>query len=339
MKAAASRGAHGHPPALQRRTLLAGALASGAALAAPSVFAQAVYPNRPIRALQGFAVGGNADAIARLVGAEMSKVLGQPIVVESLAGAGGTKAAGEVARAAPDGYTLLLATGGHSVAGALQSKLPYDTVASFQAVSTITFFPFLIVVRADSPWRSLADLLPAARHAAEGVAWGSAGVGTTHHLAGELLAKSAGLKLLHVPYRGDAMATTALLGGEVPFIIAPATAVEAHVRAGKLRALAVTGAQRWLGMPEVPTVAQQGVAGYDVRSWAGWLLPAGAPKSVVQRLNEATRLALLSPDVRGRLRQMGGEAQAGTPDDMHTLVAQELRKWTQLARDAGIPKL
>jgi tripartite-type tricarboxylate transporter receptor subunit TctC len=322
----------------RRRGFCAGGLALGAALAAPAAFAQA-YPSRPIRALQGFAVGGNADAIARLVGAEIGKALGQTLVVEALAGAGGTKAAAETARATPDGYTLLLATGGHSVAGALYAKLPYDTLASFQPVSTITFFPFLIVVRADSPWRTLPELMAAARGTAEAVAWGSAGVGSTHHLAGELLAKTAGLKLLHVPYRGDAMSTTALLGGEVPFTIAPATAVEPHIRAGKLRALAVTGVQRWLGMPEVPTVAQQGVAGYDVSSWAGWLLPAGTPKAVVLRLNEATRAALLSPDVRSRLRQMGGEAQAGTPEDMQKLVAQELQKWTQLARDAGIPKL
>jgi tripartite-type tricarboxylate transporter receptor subunit TctC len=314
------------------------AAALGLMLAVPAALAQ-TYPSRPIRALQGFAVGGNADAIARVVGTEMAKALGQPLVVEALAGAGGTKASAETARAAPDGYTLLLATGGHAVAGALQSKLPYDTVASFQPVSTITFFPFLVVVRADSPWRSLSDLLAAGRSAADGLAWGSAGMGTTHHLAGELLAKMAGLKLLHVPYRGDAMSTTAVLGGEVPFIIAPATAVEQHVRAGKLRALAVTGAQRWLGMPEVPTVAQQGVPGYDVRSWAGWMLPAGAPQAVVQRLNDETRRALLSPEVRERLRQMGGEAQASSPQEMAALVASELRRWTEVARDAGIPKL
>jgi len=324
-------------PDARRRALVAALAAAGLA-PAPCAFAQS-YPSRPIRAVQGFAVGGNADAIARVVGAEMSKTLGQTIVVESAVGAGGTKAAAEVARAAPDGYTLLLATGGHSVASALHAKLPYDTLAGFQPVSTITFFPFLIVVRADSPWRTLADLLAAAKNASEALAWGSAGVGTTHHLAGELLAKMAGLTLLHVPYRGDAVSTTAVLGGEVPFIIAPATAVEAHVRAGKLRALAVTGAHRWLGMPEVPTVAQQGVPGYDVSSWAGWLLPAGAPKAVVQRLNDATHRALLSPEVRSRLRQMGGEAQASTPEEMHKLVTQELKKWTQLARDAGIAKL
>jgi tripartite-type tricarboxylate transporter receptor subunit TctC len=322
----------------QRRALLAGLTCAGLVLAATPAFAQA-WPSKPIRVVQGFAPGGSADTIARVVGAEMSKTLGQPFVVEAISGAGGTRAAADVARAAADGHTLLLATGGHSVAGALHDKLPYDTLGAFQPVSTITYFPFLVVVRADSPWRTLADLLTAGKSAPEGVAWGSAGIGTTHHLAGELLTKMAGLKLLHVPYRGDAASTTALLGGEVPFIISTGTAAEPHVRAGKLRVLAVTGAQRWLGMPEVPTVAQQGVPGYDVRSWAGWLLPAGAPKAVVQRLNEATQRALLVPEVRDRLRQMGGEAQASTPQEMQTMIANELHKWTQVARDAGISKL
>jgi tripartite-type tricarboxylate transporter receptor subunit TctC len=302
-----------------RRVLLACVATAGLALAAPAAFAQA-WPGKPMRALQGFAPGGNADTIARVVGAEMSKTLRQPLVVEAISGAGGTRAAAEVARAAADGHTLLLATGGHSVAGASHHKLPYDTLGAFRAVSTITFFPFLVVVRADSPWRSLADLLAAGRGAAEGLAWGSAGIGTTHHLAGELLAKMAGLKLLHVPCRGDAAGTTALLGGEVPFIVSTGTAAEPHVRAGKLRVLAVTGAQRCLGMPEAPTVAQQGVPGFDVRSWAGWLVPAGAPDAVVQRLNEATRHALQAPEVRARLRQMGGDAEASTPQEMHAMI-------------------
>jgi tripartite-type tricarboxylate transporter receptor subunit TctC len=322
----------------RRRGLLIGMAAASLALAAPGALPQA-WQSKPIRVVQGFAPGGNADTIAHVVSAEMSKALGQPFVVEAVSGAGGTRAASDVARAAPDGHTLLLATGGHSVAGAMHAKLPYDTLAGFQPVSTITFFPFLVVVRADSPWRSLADLLAAGRGAAGGLAWGSAGIGTTHHLAGELLAKMAGLNLLHVPYRGDAAATTALLGGEVPFIVSTGTAVEPHVPAGKLRVLAVTGSQRWLGMPEVATVAQQGVPRYDVRSWAGWLLPAGAPKSVVQRLNEATRRALLEPRVREQLRHMGGETQASTPQEMQTMIAGELQKWRQVARDAGIAKL
>jgi tripartite-type tricarboxylate transporter receptor subunit TctC len=295
------------------------------------------YPERPIRAVQGFAVGGNADTIARLVGTEMAKYLSQPVVAEAVTGAGGTLGSAAVARAAPDGYTVLLATGGHAVAGALYEKLPYDTVKSYEMVSTVTFFPFLIVVPADSKLRNFQDLLAAARQG-DGLAYGTAGVGTTHHLAGELLGKMGKLKLLHVPFRGDAASTTALLGNQVPFIIAPATAVEANIRAGKLRALAVTGTSRWLGMPEVPTVAEEGVAGYDVRSWAGWMVPAKTPAAIVQRLNEATRQALLSPQVRAQLRQMGGEAQASSPKEMTEMVEHELKKWTQVVKDAGIPK-
>jgi tripartite-type tricarboxylate transporter receptor subunit TctC len=297
------------------------------------------YPTKPIRAVLGFAAGGNADTIARAVGAEMSRTLGQPVVVEGITGAGGTIASSVVARASADGYTMLLATGGHAVAAALYNKLPYDSVKDYAMVSTITYFPFLIVVPAESNLHSFADLLAAARSSGTPLAYGSAGVGTTHHLAGELLAKMAGVKLLHVPYRGDAASTTALFGGEVPFTIAPGTAVEAHFRAGKLRALAVTGPQRWSGLPDVPTLAEQGVPGYDVRSWAGWMVPKGVPQAIVNRLNAATRLALTSPDVQARLRQMGGDAQASSPAEMTQLVESEVRKWSQVVTDAGIPKL
>lgn len=313
---------------------------AGGMLAAAAPFARAQsWPERPIKAVQGFAAGGNADTIARLVGAEMAKGLGQTIVVDAITGAGGTLASSAVARAAPDGYSLLLATGGHVVAGALYEKLPYHTLNSFQPVSTITFFPFLWVVPADSRHKSLRDVLTAARAAPGTVAYGSAGIGSTHHLAGELLAKMADVKLLHVPFRGDAASLTALLGGEIPLVIAPPTAVLAQIKAGKMRAIGVTGAQRWAAMPDVPTVAEQGVAGYDVRSWAGWLLPAGAPAPVVERLNAETRKALQVPSVRTRLEEMGGEARASTPQEMQAMMAAELQKWTQVVADARIPRL
>jgi tripartite-type tricarboxylate transporter receptor subunit TctC len=321
---------------LRSNPLFAGLLFAIATLCTPPATAQK-YPEHAIRAVQGFAPGGNADSIARLLGGEMSRALGQPIVVEAVTGAGGTLASAAVARAAADGYTMLLATGGHVVSGALYEKLPYDPVTSYQMVSTITYFPFLVVVAADSKLRNFQDLLAAARQS-EGLAYGSAGVGSTHHLAGELLARTGKLKLLHVPYRGDAASTAALLGNQVPFIIAPATAVEANIRGGKLRALAVTGNSRWLGMPEVPTVAEQGVAGYDVRSWAGWMVPARTPAAIVQRLNEATRQALLSPQVRAQLRQMGGEAQASSPREMQAMAEEELKKWKQVVQEAAIPK-
>lgn len=323
---------------MQRRSFLLHSAAGAAVLAAPSLRA-AGWPERPIKVLQGFAPGGNADTIARVVGAEMAPGLGQPLVVEAVTGAGGTLASAAVARAAPDGYTMLLATGGHAVAGALYEKLPYQTVASFQMVSTITFFPFLIVAPADGKWRGLAELLEAARAKPESVAYGSAGVGSTHHLAGELLSKMSGARLLHVPYKGDAASVTSLLAGDLPMVIAPPTAVVGHLKSGKLRALAVTGPQRWGGMPDVPTVAEQGVAGFDVRSWAGWMLPAGVPAPVVERLHAETQKALQAAAVRQRLEEMGGEARGSTPQEMRAMVAADLQKWTQVVADAKITRL
>ncbi|VTU31066.1 Argininosuccinate lyase [Variovorax sp. PBL-H6] len=308
------------------------------ACAAPFMASAQDFPDKPIKIYQGFAAGGNADTIARVVGAEMTKGLGQPIVVEAQTGAGGTIASGTVARARPDGYTLLLATGGHAVAGALYNKLNYQTVSDFQMVSTVTFFPFLLVVRADSPYKSLSELLSAARSDSRGVSYGTAGIGSTHHLAVELLVRSAKVEMLHVPYRGDAGSVTALLGGEVPMIIAPPTAVMANIKGGKLRALATTGAERWSAMPELPTVAEQGVPGYDVRSWAGLMAPAGTPRPVVERLRAETLKALQVPAVRARLEDMGGEARGSTPEEMTTMVAAEFKRWTALVNDAHIPR-
>jgi len=321
---------------MNRRQLLALCGAWTAAAAAPAL-AQG-YPERPIKIYQGFAPGGNADSIARAIGVEMGKGLGQPILVEAQTGAGGTIASTTVARARPDGYTLLLATGGHAVAGALYNSLPYKTVADFEMVSTVTYFPFLIVVNADSKYKDFREIIADAKAAPGTVAFGSAGVGSTHHLAGELLAKMAHAELLHVPYRGDAASMTAVLSGDVPFIIAPPTAVMSNIQAGKLRALATTGPQRWPGLPAVPTVAEQGVAGYDVRSWAGLLAPAGTPRPIIDRLHDEVQKALLVPGVRQRLEIMGGEARGSTPEEMKAMVARELEKWTQVVADAKIPK-
>lgn len=320
---------------MDRRTFLA----AGAALALPALPVRADgFPERPLRLLQGFAAGGNADTIARVVGAELGRRLGQPLVVETQAGAGGTIAATTVSRARPDGYTLLLATGGHAVAGALYKHLPYRSVDSFAMISTLTRFPFLVVTRADSGYRGLPDLLAAARAAPGALAFGSAGTGSTHHLAGELLASMAGVSLLHVPYRGDAASLTALLSRDVPFIIAPPTAVIANIKAGKARALAVTGAQRWSGLPDVPTVAEQGVAGYDVHSWSGLLAPAGTPAAVIERLHDAAAAALQVDGVRARLAETGGEASACTPEEMKAMLTADLRKWTQVVAAAKIPQ-
>lgn len=296
------------------------------------------YPDRPITILQGFAAGGNADTIARTVGNEIAKTLGQPIVVEAKAGAGGTIAAGTVARARPDGHTLLLATGGHTAAGALYKSLPYKTVDDFAMVSTITFFPFLLVTLADAKPATLTELLAKAKAEPGKVAYGTAGIGSTHHLAVELLSSMSKAPLLHVPYRGDSASLTALLSGDIPFIIAPPTAVMPNIKAGKLRAIATTGAQRWSGLPSVPTVAEQGVPGYDVSSWAGLMAPTGTPRPIIDRLNAEVQKALQLPAVRGRLEEMGGEPRGSTPEEMRAMVAAQTQKWTQVVADAKIPQ-
>lgn len=319
-----------------RRQLLA--TLTAATLALPLMAMAQDYPDRPIKILQGFAPGGNADNIARTVGLEMSKGLGQSILVESQAGAGGTIGSNTVAKSKPDGYTLLLATGGHAVAGAMYNSLPYRTVEDFEMVSTITYFPFLVVVPADSQYASLTALLAAAKANPTEVSYGTAGIGSTHHLAGELLASMSKTQLLHVPYRGDSASLASLLGGNVPMIIAPPTAVLANIKAGKLRAIATTGPQRWQGLPDVPTVAEQGVAGYDVQSWAGLMAPAGTPKPIIDRLNAELQKALVVPAVKTRLEEMGGDVRGSTSDEMRMMVAEQTQKWIQVVSDAKIPK-
>lgn len=319
-----------------RRQLLA--TLTAATLALPLMAMAQDYPDRPIKILQGFAPGGNADNIARTVGLEMSKGLGQSILVESQAGAGGTIGSNTVAKSKPDGYTLLLATGGHAVAGAMYNSLPYRTVEDFEMVSTITYFPFLVVVPADSKYASLTALLAAAKANPTEVSYGTAGIGSTHHLAGELLASMSKTQLLHVPYRGDSASLASLLGGNVPMIIAPPTAVLANIKAGKLRAIATTGPQRWQGLPDVPTVAEQGVAGYDVQSWAGLMAPAGTPKPIIDRLNAELQKALVVPAVKTRLEEMGGDVRGSTSDEMRKMVAEQTQKWIQVVSDAKIPK-
>ena len=307
-------------------------------LAAAGSAAAQEFPVRPLKIVQGFAAGGNADTAARILANEMSKSLGQPIVVETRPGAASTIAADAVAKAAPDGYTMLLVTGGHPVAGALYKSLPYDTVASFEMISTATFFPFLVIVRGDSPAQNLRALLDMARAKPDTVTYGSAGIGATQHLTGELLGKMAQVKLVHVPYKGDTAAIAALLADEIRFIIAPATAALGQLRSARLRALAATGPVRWDGLPEVPTVAESGVADFDVRSWMGLATTHGTPRALVERLNAAMLRALQVAEVRAKFAEMGGEVRGSTPDEMRARVERELQNWTRVIREAGIER-
>jgi tripartite-type tricarboxylate transporter receptor subunit TctC len=312
------------------------ALLAGAVLA-PGAWAQD-YPSRPIKIIQGFAPGGNADSIARLLGAEMSKGLGQPVIVEARPGAGGNIAAEAVAHAQPDGYTLLLATGGHAVSGALYQTLGYKPVESFEWISTATVFPFVLSVRSDALSQTLADLITTAHTRPDTVSYGSAGVGSTQHLIGALLASQSATRMLHVPYKGDAAALAGLIAGDVDFVVAPGTATLPHVRGGRLNAIAVTSATRWSGLPEVPTVRDAGLPGFDVGSWAGLATTAGTPAAIVERLNAEMRKALQAPEVRARLESFGGEVHASTPAEMRNRVAAEVQRWAKVIAEARIPR-
>jgi tripartite-type tricarboxylate transporter receptor subunit TctC len=220
----------------------------------------------------------------------------------------------------------------------LYNNLAYRTVQDFDMVSTITYFPFVVVVPADSKTTDLRGVISAAKANPESVTYGTAGIGSTHHLAGELLVSMAASPLLHVPYKGDAASVTALLSNEISMIIAPPTAVIAHIKSGKFRAIATTGAKRWAGLPDVPTVAEQGVTGYDVSSWAGLMAPAGTPRAIVDRLNTELLKAIQVPAVKTRLEEMGGEVRGSTPEEMKTLVSTQTDKWIQVVNQAKIPK-
>jgi tripartite-type tricarboxylate transporter receptor subunit TctC len=297
------------------------------------------YPNRIIKIVVGFPPGGGVDTVARVIGQEMAKGLGQAVIIENKPGASGTIGAAAVARAEPDGYTLMMAPGGHALYGATFNALPFDTVESFTWISNVMTLPFIIVVPPASKYRTLAELIDAAKAAPETVSFGSAGPGSTHHLVSELLGRSTGVKFLHVPYRGDASAVTAALGGEVQFTFATPTLVVGNVEAGKLRALATTANARFAGLPQVPTLEQAlDIAAFDVGTWFGLAGPAGMSRSIVARLNAQVREALADPQVRARLQDIGGEIQATTPEEMHDRVARELRVWTRTVEEAGIPK-
>ena len=308
-------------------------------LLAPAPAAAQDYPTRPIKIFVGFAPGGGVDTVARLVGQEMSKALGQPILVENRPGAAGTIGATATARSAPDGYTLVMFPGGHPLYGATYKSLPFDAVNSFEWISTIVTLQFILLVPAESKFQSLPELIAAAKAAPETVTFASAGAGSTHHLTIELIANRSGVKFLHVPYQGDAAAITALLGDQVQFSLATPTQAISNVQAGKMRALAVTGNTRMPALPDVPTVQEAtGLADFDVRTWFGLAAPVGIPRAIVDRLNAEVRKAVAVPEVRARLEQIGGEVRPSTPEEFRDRIARELAMWIKIVDEAKLPR-
>jgi len=298
--------------------------------------AQQAYPNRIIHLMQGFPPGGNVDIIARIVGHEMEKSLGQSIVVEAKPGLAGALAAEAVARSDADGYTLLMLPSAHPAYAALSKNVKFKVVDDFTWISVASFYPFMIAVKADSRFQSLKQIIDEARAKPGELKYGSAGVGSILHTTVELIGNQTKTKFLHVPYRGEAPALTGLLQGEIDFIAATTGPVSPRVKSGEFRALAVTGKSRWRDFPDVPTVAESAIPGFEVISWTGLAGPPNLPKPIVDRLNAELRKALAVPDVKQKLEAMGGDPRATTPDEMKTLVQRQYDTWKKLAVEANL---
>jgi tripartite-type tricarboxylate transporter receptor subunit TctC len=294
------------------------------------------YPNRVIKFIQGFPPGGNVDIIARILAHEMEKGLGQSIVVEAKPGLAGALAAEAVARSDPDGYTLVVLPSAHPAYGALSKNVKYKVVDDFTWISVASFYPFMICVKADSRFQSLKQLIDEGREKPGLLKYGSAGVGSILHTTVELMGNATRAKFLHVPYRGEAPALTGMLTGDIDFIAATTGPISSRVRSGEFRALAVTGKTRWRDFPEVPTVDEAAIPGFEVISWTGMAGPANLPRPILDRLNAEMRRVLAVPEVKSRLETMGGDPRATSPEEMKALVARQYETWGKLGREAGL---
>src|SRR5688500_9439181 len=301
-----------------------------------SILAQG-YPDRPVRIVVGFPPGGSSDTVARVVAQHLSPLLGQPVVVENKPGAGSVIGSDAVAKAPPDGYTLLLATAGHSTAAAMMEKLPFDPVKDFAWISTITTYPFAIATASDSPIKSLQDLVKKAKASPGKITYSSAGVGTSHHLLGEWLSSQAGIEMNHIPFKGGTSPLTEVLAGRVDVMIETMTLVLPHIKSGKLRGLAVTSPEPKDYLPDVPP-ASNSVPGLVFQSWLGIAAPAGTAPAVIDSLNEHLRKTLAQPDVQKRLAALGGGAAPVSPDEMRRQVAAEIERWKKLVDSLGIQR-
>ncbi|MDT6961130.1 tripartite tricarboxylate transporter substrate binding protein [Cupriavidus sp. SZY C1] len=323
---------------LQRPAGLPAALALTAALlCAAAAPAHAAYPDHPIRWVVPFPAGGAMDNIARTLGEEMSKTLGQSIVVENRPGAGGNIGAELVARAPADGYTLIIVANGMAVNPALYGKLNYDPVKDFAPVSLLAVVPNVLVTnKARNPQKTVAEVIASAKNKPGKYTYASAGNGTSIHLAGELFTSMAKVDMLHIPYKGSGPAMTDLLGGQVDYMFDSITSAKPHIDSGKLTAIAVTTSKRSSALPNVPTVAEAGVPGYDLSPWFAAFVPARTPPAVVETLNKAMLDALKKPAVLQRLAGIGAEPIGSSPAQLKDHLARETVKWGALIRERGI---
>jgi tripartite-type tricarboxylate transporter receptor subunit TctC len=308
-----------------------------AAVLVAGIAAAQTYPNRPIRFIVPFPPGGGNDTMARTVGNKLSAALGQQFVIDNRAGAGGVIGAETAAHAPGDGYTLFLGgVASHGIVPNLHPKLGYDPVKDFSPVSLIAAAPLILVVHPAVPARSVKELVQLAKAKPGQLNFASNGTGGSSHLAAELFKMMTGTDMVHVPYKGLSPALTDLLSGQIQLMFSSTVAILPQVRAGRLRGLAITSVKRSAAMPEVPTVAEAGVAGYETASWYGVLAPAGTPRAIIEQLNREIARVVQMPDVRERLMSEGAEPAGGSPQEFAAHIKRELARWSQVIKQAKI---
>jgi len=320
---------------MQRRHLIQSLL--GSSLLAATGARADTWPSKPIRYVVPFAAGGTTDVLARLITPKLAATLGQTFVVDNKAGAGGVLGADVVAKSPADGYTLLGSTiSTQAINPALNPKIPYNAAKDFAPVTMIGATSNVVVVPANSPFKTIGELLTFARKNPGKLSFSSAGTGTSQHMGGELLKQMAGTFILHIPYRGSGPAVQDVIAGQVNFGIDTLVSTSAHIKSGSLRALAVTAGKRVKGFETIPTLAESGVPGYDVVSWQAVHAPAGTPREIVQRLQAEIAKILAQPDIRARLEAMGLEPSGMTPDELGAFETSERAKWAKVVKAGAI---
>jgi tripartite-type tricarboxylate transporter receptor subunit TctC len=321
---------------IHRRPLLA-ALAAAATLATLPAAAQDAWPSKPVKIVVPFAAGGTSDILARLIAERLQGPLKQTVIVENRAGAGGVLGADAVAKSPADGHTILLGTiASHAINPAMRAKMPYDAIKDFSPVILLGTIPNVLLVGQQQPYKTVKDVIAAAKAKPDAISFASAGQGSSQHMSGELFKLLAGADLAHVPYKGSAPAIQDVIGHQIPSSFETVTVALPHIQGGKVRALAVTTATRSPLLPDVPTMQEAGVAGFEVASWQAMYAPAGTPAAVVQRLNAEIGRILASPEVKARIETLGLTHTANTPAQFADFNRAELAKWQRVAKDGKV---
>lgn len=318
------------------KTITTSLLAAAVGLSLTHVAAAQDWPNKPVRMVVGFGAGGGTDIIARIVAQPLSEILGQPVVVENKPGAGGTIGADTVAKAPKDGSAIFMMNNGHAVSASLYKTLPYDSEKDFAPVSLVATMPLVIVANTTFAAKDAKGLIDQAKAQPGKIKFASVGVGSTQHFAGEVFRALAGVDIRHVPYRGTPAAIAAVRGGEIELLVEVAAPVVGQIRGGELKALAVTSATRFPGLPDVPTVAESGLKGYDVTTWYGLAFPAGTPAAIVAKMNAAVKTALDREAVRKQVSDASFLPAISTPQAFTAHLGSEIKRWAKVMQDAGV---